>query len=233
MTEYRVRVKQSPGWENFDTCLVSISMGQICHEGSKLDALLSWAVQSHKNCILNISDILHRHNLLRHGAGEQEAFQQAFAMGNEWMRRNDEILRHHLPRFQHIHRWGDWLNHPLFPEMHADILRLYEQNAAFKAAADSDIGGFILRKETQGEDTSAEQKKQSSFAYLMEELAAYILISRRYAASRVYPAKPLETFQFLRGPGVPDSLKGMEHSMCTRVLLQRRHKTWLPARRAA
>lgn len=223
MAEYKIKVKQSPGWKNYNTCLVSISMGQAYHEGSKLDALLSWAAQNYPVKVLNISDTLHRHNLLRGGASENQAFQQAFALGNDWMRRNEDILKRHLPRFQHIHRWGDWTSHPDFSQIQEAITRFYEQNEMFRAAADIDIQSFVLRKESQGEETSIQQKKQSSFNYLMEEIAAYILMGRRYAANRVYPAKPLETFQYLRhASGIPESLKGMENSMCTRILCERR-----------
>ena len=109
----------------------------------------------------------------------------------------------------------------------------YETNEAFRSAADADIESFIKRKENQGEASARQQKRDSSFAYLMEELAAYILIARRYSASRVYPAKPLETFKFLRQSGIiPESLKGMENSMDTRVSFRHAH-SWLPLREAA
>ena len=233
MSEYRVKVKNSPGWENFDTCMVSISMGQLCHEGEKLEALLAWAVQNHRVRILNISDTLHRHNLARNGLSDQEAYQRAFALGNEWMQRNDETLKKHLPHFRHIHRWGDWLSHPDFKETERQFLKFYNECPDFKTAADSDIDGFVQRKENQGEKTDRLQKRESSFAYLMEELAAYTLIGRQYAANRVYPAKPLTTFQYLRrSPDVPESLKGMENFMCTRITLNR-VRNWIPLQEAA
>src|SRR5690606_26061616 len=105
MNSYAVKVKQSPGWDNNPVGMISISHGQQAHEGAKLDALLRWGLESHERCLLNISDTLHRHNLIRLGAPPEVALQTAFRMGNEWMQRNADILGRYKNNFHHIHRW--------------------------------------------------------------------------------------------------------------------------------
>ena len=222
MTEYRIRIQNSPGWKDFDTCMVSISMGHAYHEGDKLDALLLWAIQNHKTRVLNISDILHRHNIICAGITETEASQQAYAMGNEWMRRNGDILKRRLPHFQHIHRWGEWLNHPDFEATRKGMLRYYQECPAFKNVVDADIERFSNRKEKQNEISDRDEVRARSFSYLIEELAAYVLIGRQYSANRIYPAKPLETFKYFRtAPSIPQELRGIENSLRSQAVFRK------------
>lgn len=222
MSRYSVKIKQSPGWDQNPVGMISISQGQVNHEGDKLDALLAWGLANHKQCYLNISDTLHRHNLLRHGHDEQEAAQTAFRLGNEWMQRNAAILEKYLPRFAHVHRWNDWLYHAEFEDTHKAVWAQFENDPAFREAALTDIAFFVARKQAQGEDTTDQEKFDSSQKYLLEETAIYIIMARTYAANRVYPAKPLATFEYLRHtPDLPPLLRGMERAMCVRVLLKR------------
>ena len=222
MNKYNVKIKQSPGWDRNPVGMISISHGQENHEGAKLDALLAWGIANHSTCLLNISDTLHRHNLIRAGATPDEAMQNAYRLGNEWMQRNAAVLARHKDRFSRIHRWNDWLHHPEFPGVHAQVLAFYADVTPFRAAADADILDFIGRKRTEADDHEYTRLETASRAYLLEETAAYIIMARTYAANRVYPAKPLRTFEYLRcTPDLPPLLQGMERAMCVRVLLKR------------
>lgn len=222
MSNYAVKVKQSPGWDKNPVGMISISQGQINHEGAKLAALLDWGLRHHETCLLNISDTLHRHNLIRAGQTPEEAAQEAFRLGNEWMQRNAAVLEKTMSRFARVHRWNDWLYHADFAATHDAVWRHFEQDRDYRAAAMTDIAFFMERKEAQGESTTAAQRFESSRAYLLEETAAYIIMARTYAANRVYPAKPLQSFEYLRQtPDLPPLLRGMERAMCVRVLLKR------------
>lgn len=226
MSEYKVKIKQSPGWNLNPVGMISISQGQENHEGAKLDALLQWGIENHQQCLLNISDTLYRHNLIRDGVPAPEAAQESFRLGNEWMQRNAVTLSRHKDKFSRIHRWNDWLHHPEFNAVHAKVIEYYEHVPTFRACADADIESFIGRKRSQGADEAFTRLETASRAYLLEETAAYIIMARTYAANRVYPAKPLQTFEYLRhAPGLPPLLQGMERAMCVRVLLKRVRET--------
>lgn len=222
MSKYCVKIKQSPGWDKNDTGMISISQGQEAHEGAKLEALLDWGVTNHKFCLLNISDTLHRHNLIRNGMDADSAATAAYRLGNEWMQRNAAALDKYRHRFYRIHRWNDWLHHPEFNIVHDAVQSYFIHNPGFRQAAMADIESFTTRKGAQAENTSPEARFNSTRDYLLEETAAYIIMSRTYAANRAYPAKPLQTFEYLRQtPGLPPLLRGMERAMCVRVLLKR------------
>lgn len=222
MSKYAVKVKQSPGWDRNPVGMVSISQNQASHEGAKLDALLEWGIGNHTDCILNISDTLHRHNLVRAGMAPEQALAAARALGDEWMERNAAILARHKDRFSCIHRWNDWLFHADFAAVHDAVQDYFESVPAFREAALTDIQSFIGRKRNRGEDQEYDDLYRSSHAYLLEETAAYIIMSRTYAANRIYPAKPLLTFEYLRqAPDLPPVLRGMERAMCVRVLFKR------------
>ncbi|MBU0800510.1 MAG: tRNA-dependent cyclodipeptide synthase [Alphaproteobacteria bacterium] len=222
MSNYAVKVKQSPGWNKNPVGMISISQGQEAHEGAKLDALLQWGIDNHHTCLLNISDTLHRHNLIRMGIAPDDAMQAAYRLGNEWMQRNADILNRHKHKMHRIHRWNDWLTHPQFESVHAMVLAHYDHAPTFRAAALADIEKFIGRKKGHGVDVEYDRLHKSSHIYLLEETAAYIIMARTYAANRVYPAKPLLTFEYLRHtPDLPPLLRGMEKAMCVRVLFKR------------
>lgn len=226
MKSYSVKVKQSPGWQQAESCIISISQGQENHEGEKLAALLEWGVANHRRCILNISDTLHRHNLMAGGTGEAEAFVQARRMGDLWRERNAAFIRPFENSFYRTHRWNDWLFHPDFETVHAHVLSLFTGDAPFRAEAEKDIALFTDRKTKQESPDRTARLRATCTAYLLEETAAYIIMSRTYGASRVYPAVPLSTFAYLRdhATAIPGPMRGMEKSRDVRVLLKRRRE---------
>lgn len=219
---YKTKVKQSPGWDSYNRCIISISQGQECHNGDKLDALLYWGIENHEECILNISDTLHRHNLIRNGMDRDKAYLKSFAMGNEWAIQNKAILDKHRACLKQIHRWNDWLYHHDFDDVHHGVIKYFNECDAFRNTALSDVERFVERKENQQEGSAIEIKFNNSLDYLLEETAAYIIMSRHYQANRVYPAKALNTFEYLRKTSdLPEIIKGMEQSMHVRVIFKR------------
>lgn len=221
MPEYKIKVRKSLGWKSAEKGLISISQGQECHEGDKLDALLAWGIAEHAHCILNISDTLHRHNLIRQGAAPKEALRESQRLGDEWMLRNGETLQKYNSGFYRIHRWNDWLYHGDFSNLNHRVRDFYEYNDAFRAAAQADVNDFIGRKEPE-DGVGPDRAFESSLDYLLEETAAYIIMSRMYRANRIYPGKPLRTFEHLRiTPDIPLQLRGMEMSLCVHVTFKR------------
>lgn len=226
MKSYSVKVKQSPGWQQAESCIISISQGQENHEGEKLAALLEWGVTNHRRCVLNVSDTLHRHNLIAGGMGEAEAFVHARRLGDLWRERNAAFIRPFEASFYRTHRWNDWLFHPDFETVHGHVLSLFAGDAPFRAEAEKDIALFTGRKEKQDAGDEGDLLRATCTAYLLEETAAYIIMSRTYGASRVYPAVPLSTFAYLRdhAAAIPGPMRGMELSRDVRVLLKRRRE---------
>lgn len=225
MPSHKVRVSQTPDWKSYDTAIVSISHGQPNHEGDRLDSLLAWATSAYKKCVLNISDSLHAHNLTREGHNLAEARAKARQLGDEWLTRNKAIIDKYLDKFTEIRRWDDWLAHPDFPSVHEALWVHYNESPEFRAAIQADIDAFTQRHKDAANDNSLSEKfNSSSRAFLMEELAVYTIVFGKVYdnASRVYPSKPLESTTYLRtAPNLPESIRGMDKGLCTRVILDR------------
>ena len=180
------------------------------HDGAKLAALIEWADRNFDKFIITLSDTLYRYNLMAEGVSEAQAYMTSLKMGELWLADNHKTLLHrpyHKPCI--IQRWDEWLSHSEYEKVYQDIQNLYQEDALFKNALDTDVDNFV-RRQPVADIEIYNRIKETSRLFLMEECAVYILIARTHRALRVYPAKDMECFKFLRlDPSLPKSLQGL------------------------
>lgn len=191
-------------------CEIGVSIGNPNHEGDKFQSIMDWADRRFEFCIITVSDTLHRHNLVGEGMEESEAYARSLEQGDIWLSQNVAALRSVEHADLRIKRWDEWLLHPDYESVHRMLVDYRDTNKGLQDALHQDIDNFLARKKRRGEDFDYDRVMRSSTEFLIEEIACYILIGRTYAALRVYPAKDMACFRYMRGGHVPEGLKGLE-----------------------
>ena len=210
MSKYNISAGGAPRWRECPRAMISISHGNRNLVGDKFEALLSWTAHRFHEVIINVSDTLYRHNLMAEGYSEELSLSMAERNGNIWLKEHHHIIKPHLPKILSMHRWNDWRQHRMFPEINAGIQDFYQNDSGLQQAVNDDCQAFLDRKLQQGFQ-DLEPYRIGSRNYLLEELAAYTIIGRQYQANRIYPAKDLKCFEYMRTSNtVPVAIKGLE-----------------------
>jgi tRNA-dependent cyclodipeptide synthase len=209
MIKYNVSASGDGKWRRYKCGQVAISHGQPAHEGEKFEALLDWACRQFDEVVLNLSDTLYRHNLAAEGHNNFRAALMARTAGDEWLTRNGQVLNAYKDKIIAFHRWDDWLQHSDFPQVFASVTSLHGRDAGLRNAVAADAAEFLERRRKRG-PVDVESFLQGSAAYLLEEIAVYILIGRTYEPARIYPSKDLLCFEYMRRESIPASLRGID-----------------------
>lgn len=210
MLKYNISASGNARWHNCQRAMISISQGNRNLAGDKFEALLSWAYTRFQEIIINVSDTLSRHNLIADGYSEPLAESMSERHGNIWLKEHHHIIKPHNDKIIAIHRWNDWRRHSSYDEISNQIHKFYLDDTGLTKAVNDDCEMFLLRKIEQGYE-NIEHHRTCSRNYLLEELAAYTIIGRQYQANRIYPAKDLKCFEYMRSScSIPLSLKGLE-----------------------
>lgn len=146
LTQYRIKICQSPQWKQHDCCRIGISVGNLAFEGDKLQALLTWTHSRFSQCLLYIADLLQRHNYVwQFGMSEKEAYQKALERGHQWLSRNKKILEKYLvlPEIRH---WDHWRNSESFQSLHEQVIRISQGSSLIEDALQTDIENFLSRR---------------------------------------------------------------------------------------
>ena len=210
--EYIIRRKSGPALREYDTARLQISVGQPYHEGEKFAATVDWLRPRFKRVIVCVNDTLQQHNYrFNEHLPEQQAFEKSLKAGREWLDRNAMIIST-LPHVS-VHRWEDWKAHPGFAQTYEKTLRLYAENAEFRAAVDENIRAFWDRRADRRNLSDAyrfAEFREMGKAYLLEETAGFSLMFAQNRAVDIYPGSvllPCVLFQGRKIPGAPEGLE--------------------------
>lgn len=150
------------------------------------------------NCIVALGDTLQRHNYQLNGKTSDEvAFSMAEKAGDEWLKRNNEILKKLIIPY-HITRWNEWLNDKEYANAFLEISTLFETDSAFKAAIQCSVRAFSSRFTRRHEELRfkeviiPEVLEQACQAYLLEECAIIM---------KLWPINKDNHCEFLLYPG--------------------------------
>lgn len=207
-------IKSKGGWKDQTRFCLGISMGHN-HQSESLEAIVAWINQSpFESGIIDLSDTLNRYNFMRDGVTEDKAAQRALQQGDDWLLQNESILEK-LSKPVEIIRWNAWLKNPDYADVHAKVVRAYQENLAFQHAVLQDIKTFLSRK---GEDATGKDYALCR-AYLIEEIACHSLLYNSSDMAAIYPGKQLESYRVIRAGAVPGIAADLTHSPFVRLVV--------------
>lgn len=162
-----------------NSLIIAVSVGGKDFEGESLSTLVEAInkLPNVINCIIAVGDTLQRHNYRLNGKTKEAiAFSMSEKAGDEWLKRNNEILKKLIIPY-HITRWNKWLKDEEYDNARLEISTLYDNDHAFQQAIQCSINSFsdrfIKRHEELGfkENVIHEVLQSSCRAYLLEECA--------------------------------------------------------------
>ena len=213
----KVMPKSASNWKAYDTAVVGVSLGSRNHTGPAFAGLMDWVGRHFDSCIIDLSDSLHRHNLVAQGRSMGEAHRLTLAQGDQWLR-DHNLLIESMPVPASLIRWDHWLSHPDF-NAHLDAFRkAAETQPEFRDALLQDIHEFNQRRDIDPASVSPLQR-QHSLNYLLEELAAHSLLYAQTPCAVVYPGKDHESFKLVRQGKVCNVPDGHGNTCFTRMVL--------------
>ncbi len=217
---YRIRVRGNSNWNSYSRCILAVSVGQPCHEGAKLQAVIEWISANYKECIIDLSDSLQRYNYDNYSSAPDIAHIMAHKEGSEWLSRNAETLKLFQIPYRVI-RWDHWLSHQEYSSIRAQIESAYIGNSIFRMGVESDIEKFMERR-TQLCANEKNIVAENSKSFILEECAAHTLLAREFPGAKVYPSHQLNALKILREELVSDAPKGLANENYVRINLERK-----------
>ncbi len=201
-------------WQSMDTCCLDVSLHNRYQEGLYLASTYEWINSRFKDCLVNLGDTLHRHNLRHRHPCMEQAHNEARKLGDEWLAKNEPCLSM-LKIPYRIMRSDDWLADPDMEAVHEAIWEFYYTDCDFKAVVNRDIETFVARRT----DLPASVVRNASLAYLLEETAADILLGKRGGVAHLYPGGRHECYGYLAANAehIPEPLRGLENSAFKRL----------------
>lgn len=215
MAETSINAKAA--WRSHSSFMLGISMGSQNHEGEALEAIVDRINSGgFSTGVLDLADTLNRYRYIADGRSEQEAIDISRTEGDEWLRRNADILsRLKVPAT--VHRWDEWLNHPKYPEAINKIRGLYASSHVLRDALNTDIDNFYVRN--YGTTNVSEERRALSAEYYMEELAVAAIMLETKPSLVMYPGKQLNCFRLIRDGKIPDAPPSLSSSSFSRLII--------------
>lgn len=203
--EYRMKRTYSGSPSPTNTALLPICIGNVVHEGLKLELALKWIANTFNHAYVIVVDALQRHTIsLLENVSPADAQQIALERGRAWLKRYSHLLAQHSLTDQIIY-WGDLLKHPDYPTHAQNIDRAYHSSQALRDAVDSDVQAFMQRVERRNPNLDHQRTREACRRYVLEELAAQHQINIRTRGVEVYPNVELQAAQCIRA-GLVDSI---------------------------
>jgi tRNA-dependent cyclodipeptide synthase len=228
---YKVAVNKTLDWKDrdYEYCSLDISLGNPKTTGDKFRSLVDWANKRFPCCVINLGDILYRHNLNEFIYDKELAFQRARRIGDDWIEQNREAINN-LSIPHRIERWEIWLDMPDFVKAQESLWDFYYVCKNFRRVLDHDVKLFQERKSLT--ETGYIPGKQNCLNYILEELAVYNIKGKRAQkpVARVYPSSNLLSASYLANENVPDELIGFKNEVFIKVDFKRKNLQNISAR---
>lgn len=213
----KVLPKSASSWKAYNTAVIGVSLSSKNHIGPAFAGLMNWVGNNFDSCIIDLSDSLHRYNVINDHHSVEEAHSITQAQGSAWLR-DHALIIDATPIPTTVIRWDHWLSHPDF-QKHFDAFKIAaETQPDFHATLMQDIHHFNLRRNIEPDQASAAQL-QHSLNYLLEELAAHSILYAQTPCAVVYPGKDHESFKMARLGKIKNVPNGHINSCFTRMVV--------------
>lgn len=178
-------------------CMVSISVGQPAHTGSRIAATFNLVNKTFSACTFMLADTLQRHTMeiIRPHEPSENLMHQAKKNGDLWLCENMSLLSQ-LEIPWDVRRWNCWLNHNRFPSLLNKIQTTYQLEPEYRAAFDSNIDKYLRRVKNRGDlNTELESARNLCLKYLQEECAILCLWLEEGCQYDIYPGERAPAMQ--------------------------------------
>lgn len=174
-----------------NTCFVPVSLGQEYHEGRKFESIMQLVEKTFKDCVIIVSDLLHRHTLAINNPGlsRLQAYEQSITVGREWVKNNEPSWRNcNIPCT--VVYWSELLTSDEYLLNRCAIDDFCTQESCVSELVEQMVGYFV---ESACDDGVSENERRRvadlSREYLLEEHAIQLsMIPKQYPNHHfVYP----------------------------------------------
>lgn len=175
--------------DKFDSCMLTISVGQTVHEAEKFKATLRVVNDNFKKCTIGVCDTLQRHTLAIPTQLEPEGlYSLSRELGDQWISRNIDYCNEYLKIPFKLARWDDWFRAEEYEALRQRIDKLYEEDEGFIEIVDYLANDFNSRLKKRNEQFDFVRGVRLSTEYLLEECAAMCIWYQEGYSVEVYPS---------------------------------------------
>ena len=217
MSAFRVNICKSPGWRNFTTCTLGVSVTSPNWQRERFASILDFAAKHFSRIRIDLTDALYRHSFAGQGLSDRTAFARAETLGTAWLQEHRKFLAP-CPIEPEVIRWASWYRHQDYAEVELRFNRAEADSPVLRAALAADLDAFFRRKGHPPDENELKHAKQ----FLMEELVVLTLQAREMPSVRLYPGKQLRCMQAVAGGLVPEAPRGLECEQFAKVTLRSR-----------
>ena len=173
----------------FKSALLTISVGQVVHEGEKFKAVLELTNKSFNKCTIAVCDTLQRHSLaILSGLGSDDLYTITKKEGDQWIDRNNEYCNQYLTIPFEIIRWDKWIYSDNYPFLREKVNILYRNDQKFNAIVQNLANQFNNRLTKRGHTFDFAKGIRLSIEYLLEECAAMCQWYEEGYCVEIYPS---------------------------------------------
>lgn len=173
----------------FDSCMLTISVGQQVHEGEKFKATLELINNNFKKCTIGVCDTLQRHSLaILADLKSQDLHNISKQAGDQWIDRNIEYCEEILKIPFKLKRWDEWLQNDKYYIFKKQIDQLYQKDSEFVNIVNNLAIEFTDRLRKRGHSFNLTDGTKLCTDYLLEECAAMCQWYEEKYNVEIYPA---------------------------------------------
>lgn len=181
----------------FDSCILTISVGQNVHEGEKFKATLNLINKNFKKCTIGVCDTLQRHSIAMLAGLEGDVLHEiAKKDGDQWIDRNIEYCKKYLAIPFEIIRWDSWLRGEKYTLYRERVNFLYNTDKVFVSIIEKLAIEFNNRLKKRDYNLNEEKGLKLSAEYLLEECAVMSIWYEEGYSVDVYPAIRNEAIEY-------------------------------------
>ena len=181
----------------FDSCILTISVGQNVHEGEKFKATLNLINKNFKKCTIGVCDTLQRHSIAMLAGLEGDVLHEiAKKDGDQWIDRNIEYCKKYLAIPFEIIRWDSWLRGEKYTLYRERVNFLYNTDKVFVSIIEKLAIEFNNRLKKRDYNLNEEKGLKLSTEYLLEECAVMSIWYEEGYSVDVYPSIRNEAIEY-------------------------------------
>ena len=181
----------------FDSCILTISVGQNVHEGEKFKATLNLINKNFKKCTIGVCDTLQRHSIAMLAGLEGDVLHEiAKKDGDQWIDRNIEYCKKYLAIPFEIIRWDSWLRGEKYTLYRERVNFLYNNDNVFVSVIEKLAIEFNNRLKKRDYNLNEEKGLKLSTEYLLEECAVMSIWYEEGYSVDIYPAIRNEAIEY-------------------------------------
>ena len=194
-------------------CYLGISLANPVFDEKNLNALLLWASEHFRKCLVVIGDDLCRFNQkILYGFGDDEAFNAARRLGDAFIENNSAVFKQFDQDVIQISRWGEHIESDMYCKSSERLESIFVSDPEFRSIIETDAVSFVKRQKKHNTEFAVTDDKAIELCckYLLEEIAVFSVLSQQGWSVELYPGSELNVLvEVAKGkfPDVPQGLK--------------------------